>query len=275
VVLLVCHQFTGCARRPSSPPSATSTSHPLPLVDKLCLSALRDLTCSLSVRAHTEWSNPSARRDAKSTTTLCCLSSRVAAIVSGHDLGRTTHDLGRRPWTRAISPRSLSSSTALRGPRLAGQGERARVRGAGRRRGWLRRRVTPSWSASSSSIKSMRRARCPAACLAVTRAPALALARGRFARSSAADIGAAAIAELETLADLVDASDLAPRAPPAPDPRPTSGPRRSSRGERAGRVSDSTARRRGSYDPGRGLVARPSSSAGKGRARPRKAAIKR
>jgi hypothetical protein len=71
------------ARRPSSPPSATSTSHPLPRVDKLCLSAQRGLTCSLFVRAPTEWSNPPPRRGAKSTTTWRCLSSRVAAIVSG------------------------------------------------------------------------------------------------------------------------------------------------------------------------------------------------
>jgi hypothetical protein len=34
------------------------------------------------VRAPTEWSNPWARGTAKSTTTLCCLSSRVSAIVS-------------------------------------------------------------------------------------------------------------------------------------------------------------------------------------------------
>ena len=62
MLVLVCHRFTGCARRPSSPPSATSRFAPLPLVDKLCLSVQHGLTCSLSVRMRTAWGTRAARR---------------------------------------------------------------------------------------------------------------------------------------------------------------------------------------------------------------------
>jgi len=134
VVVLVCHRFTGVrARHPSSPPSATSTSHRLPLLDKLCPSALLGLTFSLSVRAPTEWSNPAARRSAKSTTTLCCLSSRVAASVSARP---GSYDPGS-PACRARSTstaRSPSSRGRARAAELAHQVGAAELAGRARRR---------------------------------------------------------------------------------------------------------------------------------------------
>jgi hypothetical protein len=58
-----------------------SRGYPTPSAGR---SALRGLTDSLAVRPATVWWTPAARRGAQSTTTLRCLSSRVAAIASHH-----------------------------------------------------------------------------------------------------------------------------------------------------------------------------------------------